>query len=244
MRLTEPALSERAVLFARADGAPDEPALSERAVLFARADGAPDEPALSERAVLFARAEGAPDRPALSERAVLFARVEGQQPQRTRPRVRQIPRRADRVTRMQVPRVVAALELKPGMKVADVGSGSGLFTRPIASLVAPARSRLHAVDIDPALLKIVERSAAVRKIASIHAYTIRVRLERSEAAGAGRHRVRLRHTASHRTAGGGVADVGKYTSPRGSHRRHRHHRKWPQGTNRCATRSVISWWGG
>jgi arsenite methyltransferase len=64
---------------------------------------------------------------------------------------------AERVARMQVPRVVEALGLKPGLKVADVGSGSGLFTRPIAKSVAPGI--VYAVDIDGALLKIVEQSA-------------------------------------------------------------------------------------
>ena len=58
---------------------------------------------------------------------------------------------AERVARMQVPRVVEALELKPGLRVADIGSGSGLFTRPIATRVAPGI--VYAVDIDAALLK-------------------------------------------------------------------------------------------
>jgi ubiquinone/menaquinone biosynthesis C-methylase UbiE len=73
---------------------------------------------------------------------------------------------AERVSRMQVPRVVAALQLKPGMKVADIGSGSGLFTRPIANAVAP-KGVAYAVDIDPALLKIVERTAGEQHITNI-----------------------------------------------------------------------------
>jgi arsenite methyltransferase len=78
---------------------------------------------------------------------------------------------ADRVARMQVPRVVEALELKPGMKVADIGSGSGLFSRPIAKAVAPD-GVVYAVDIDPALLKIVERGAkeaGITNIITVHA---------------------------------------------------------------------------
>jgi arsenite methyltransferase len=80
---------------------------------------------------------------------------------------------ADRVARMQVPRVVEALELKPGMKVADLGSGSGLFTRPIAKAVAPG-GVAYAVDVDAALLKIVERSAqdaGIPNIATVLAAT-------------------------------------------------------------------------
>jgi ubiquinone/menaquinone biosynthesis C-methylase UbiE len=64
---------------------------------------------------------------------------------------------AERVARMQVPRVVEALGVTPGMKVADVGSGSGLFTRPIAKAAVPGV--VYAVDIDQALLTIVARSA-------------------------------------------------------------------------------------
>lgn len=73
---------------------------------------------------------------------------------------------AERVARMQVPRVVGVLELQPGMKVADIGSGSGLFTRPIARAVAP-RGVAYAVDIDAALLAIVARSAQEQKIENI-----------------------------------------------------------------------------
>ena len=73
---------------------------------------------------------------------------------------------AERVQRMQVPRVIEALELKPGMHVADLGSGSGLFTRPIARAVAPT-GVAYAVDIDDALLKIVAGSAKEARIDNI-----------------------------------------------------------------------------
>ena len=52
----------------------------------------------------------------------------------------------------------SALGLKPGQLVVDLGSGSGLFTRALARAVAP-NGTAYAVDIDPALLKIVESSA-------------------------------------------------------------------------------------
>jgi arsenite methyltransferase len=64
----------------------------------------------------------------------------------------------ERVERMEVGRVVDALGLKPGQLVVDLGSGSGLFTRALARAVAP-NGTAYAVDIDPELLKIVERSA-------------------------------------------------------------------------------------
>lgn len=72
----------------------------------------------------------------------------------------------ERVARMQVPRVVETLALKPGDRVADIGSGSGLFTRPIARAVGPT-GVAYAVDIDGGLLKVVERSAKEAGIENI-----------------------------------------------------------------------------
>ena len=43
------------------------------------------------------------------------------------------------------------LDLKPGMVVADIGAGSGLFSRPLAKAVAPA-GKVYAVDIQQDLL--------------------------------------------------------------------------------------------
>lgn len=80
-----------------------------------------------------------------------------QQAQRTPEEYAKFLEGAERVSRMQVPRVVGALGLTAGMRVADIGSGSGLFTRPIAAAIAPGTA--FAVDIDPALLAIVDRSA-------------------------------------------------------------------------------------
>lgn len=75
----------------------------------------------------------------------------------------------ERVERMEVSRVVSALGLKPGQLVVDLGSGSGLFTRALARSVAP-NGTAFAVDIDPALLKIVESSAkrsAIKNLATV-----------------------------------------------------------------------------
>ncbi len=60
------------------------------------------------------------------------------------------------VARSQTDRVVAALELLPGQKVADIGAGSGRYSRPLARAVAPS-GLVYAVDIDKAVL---ERNAA------------------------------------------------------------------------------------
>jgi ubiquinone/menaquinone biosynthesis C-methylase UbiE len=55
----------------------------------------------------------------------------------------------DRV--LKIDEVIAKLELKPGDIVADIGSGSGSFSIPMAKAVAP-NGILYAVDIDQAML--------------------------------------------------------------------------------------------
>ena len=87
------------------------------------------------------------------------------QPQRTPEEYAKFLEGAERVARMQVPRVVQALGITSGMKVADIGSGSGLFTRPLAKSSAPGI--VYAVDIDRALLEIVARSAKDAGLANI-----------------------------------------------------------------------------
>jgi ubiquinone/menaquinone biosynthesis C-methylase UbiE len=72
----------------------------------------------------------------------------------------------ERVERMEVSRVVDALALKSGQHVVDLGSGSGLFTRALARAVAPD-GVAYAVDIDPALLRIVEDSAKRSEIKNL-----------------------------------------------------------------------------
>jgi cyclopropane fatty-acyl-phospholipid synthase-like methyltransferase len=63
-----------------------------------------------------------------------------------------------RVKELQVDRVVETLKISPGQKVADLGAGSGLFTRPIARKVGE-KGTVFAIDIDPELLKHIDKTA-------------------------------------------------------------------------------------
>jgi arsenite methyltransferase len=58
----------------------------------------------------------------------------------------------------QPDRVVAALALRPGMAVADVGAGTGYFTRRFASAVAPG-GRVLALDTEDGMLAELRRRA-------------------------------------------------------------------------------------
>jgi ubiquinone/menaquinone biosynthesis C-methylase UbiE len=72
----------------------------------------------------------------------------------------------DRVAGLHVDKVVAALDLKPGMRVADLGSGSGVFTVPFARAVGPS-GKVYAIDIDKGLLAIVGDKAKAGGVSNV-----------------------------------------------------------------------------
>ena len=55
--------------------------------------------------------------------------------------------------------ILAAIGLKGGQIVADIGCGPGFLTIPAATLVGPT-GRIYAVDLEPAMLDDVQRRAA------------------------------------------------------------------------------------
>ena len=57
-----------------------------------------------------------------------------------------------RLQGLKIPEVVAALQLKPGMLVADIGAGSGVFSLPLARAARPG-GKLYAVEVDEKLLE-------------------------------------------------------------------------------------------
>ena len=89
------------------------------------------------------------------------------------------PRKADawvatlegpqRVASQKIDQVLARLSLKPGMVVADIGAGSGLFSRPLAQAVAPS-GKVYAVDIQQDLLDYINKrsqQAGIRNIDTV-----------------------------------------------------------------------------
>ena len=53
-------------------------------------------------------------------------------------------------------KALAALELKPGMVVADIGAGSGYYTSRLSKLVG-ATGRVYATDIQPGMIEMLNR---------------------------------------------------------------------------------------
>jgi ubiquinone/menaquinone biosynthesis C-methylase UbiE len=53
-------------------------------------------------------------------------------------------------------KAIAALDLKPGMVVADIGAGSGYYTTRLAAQVGPS-GRVYATDIQPGMIALLDR---------------------------------------------------------------------------------------
>jgi arsenite methyltransferase len=62
----------------------------------------------------------------------------------------------NRTATQKVAEVLSDLSLKPGMIVADIGAGSGFFSRPLAKAVAPG-GKVYAVDIQQGLLDYINK---------------------------------------------------------------------------------------
>jgi predicted methyltransferase len=53
-------------------------------------------------------------------------------------------------------RAIAALNIRPGQMIADIGAGSGYYTLRLADAVG-ARGRVYATDIQPEMLALIKR---------------------------------------------------------------------------------------
>lgn len=91
--------------------------------------------------------------------ALAIALVTGTAAQQRDPRqYQQTLENPDRVTALQVDRVIGALGITEGMRIADLGAGTGVFTLPLAAAVGPS-GKVYAVDVDAGLLDIVSSKA-------------------------------------------------------------------------------------
>ncbi len=77
--------------------------------------------------------------------------------------------RPDRVEGLKIDEVVERLELEPGDIVADIGSGSGVFSIPMARAIGSSGT-LYAVDIDQEMIDFVverARSEGLRNVVGV-----------------------------------------------------------------------------
>jgi len=71
-----------------------------------------------------------------------------------------------RIATQKIDPVLSKLDLKPGMVVADIGAGSGLFSRPLAKAAAPG-GKVYAVDIQQDLLDHINQRDKEENIGNI-----------------------------------------------------------------------------
>jgi ubiquinone/menaquinone biosynthesis C-methylase UbiE len=71
----------------------------------------------------------------------------------------------NRLVRLKVDEAVAALQLRPGDVVADIGAGAGAFTLPLARMAA--QGRVYAVDIQQGLVDHITKKARDEKVPNV-----------------------------------------------------------------------------
>jgi protein-L-isoaspartate O-methyltransferase len=74
--------------------------------------------------------------------------------------------RPERVKEEEPAKLIKALDLKPGMVVADVGAGSGYHTFLIAPLLGET-GKVIASDIQPQMLKLIREKAKKQKVTNV-----------------------------------------------------------------------------
>ena len=74
--------------------------------------------------------------------------------------------RAEREQEEAPSKAIDALDLKPGMVVADVGAGSGYYTSRISKRLGPA-GRVYATDIQPGMIELLNRRVASEGLTNV-----------------------------------------------------------------------------
>jgi ubiquinone/menaquinone biosynthesis C-methylase UbiE len=74
--------------------------------------------------------------------------------------------RAERENEERPSLAVRLLHLKPGMQVADIGAGSGYYSELLSRAVG-STGRVYAVDIQPAMIRLVEERMRRRNLTNV-----------------------------------------------------------------------------
>jgi ubiquinone/menaquinone biosynthesis C-methylase UbiE len=74
--------------------------------------------------------------------------------------------RAEREQEEAPSQAIAALDLKPGMVIADIGAGSGYYTSRLARQVAPS-GRVYATDIQPGMIELLNRRVKAEGLTNV-----------------------------------------------------------------------------
>jgi precorrin-6B methylase 2 len=72
----------------------------------------------------------------------------------------------NRIKGLRIQDTIAALKLTPGLIVADIGAGTGVFTLPLARAVRPGGT-VYAVEVDEKLLAHISETATEQGVANV-----------------------------------------------------------------------------
>jgi len=74
--------------------------------------------------------------------------------------------RPERETEEAPTKAIAALQLRPGQTVADIGAGSGYYTVLLSAAVGP-RGRVYATDIQPEMLALIRNKVENQRLSNV-----------------------------------------------------------------------------
>ena len=74
--------------------------------------------------------------------------------------------RDERINRMNIDEILSKLDIHDGDRIADIGAGSGLFSRKFSSIVS-STGKVYSVDINKELLKHINKLNFQNRISNI-----------------------------------------------------------------------------
>ena len=74
--------------------------------------------------------------------------------------------RDERINRMNIDEILSKLDIQPGDRIADIGAGSGLFSRKFSSIVT-STGKVYSIDINKELLKHIDKVNLENKVSNI-----------------------------------------------------------------------------
>ena len=74
--------------------------------------------------------------------------------------------RPERVAGLKVDEIISKLGLKPGLVVADIGAGAGVFSWPLARAVAPGK--VYAVEVDQRFIDHLQQRITAQQLTNVH----------------------------------------------------------------------------
>jgi arsenite methyltransferase len=144
----------------------------------------------------------------------------------------------DRVAKLNVERIIKALEIRPGIVIADVGAGSGLFTFPLADRTGPGGT-VYASDINP---KLLEHIAGVKRPGNSGAVIPVLAAENDPKLPVPVDLVFFCDTLHYiADQPGYLMRLSTYVKPGGRIAIIDFTRNWPPSSNRFTTRELVSW---